>query len=160
MAPNMDFEIIKPPRAFLHPQVFLKKVACANHHEQNFCSQVIKRAANHQVRLHILANPTKLEIIGFIAISASELINSSCVTIDYLLTTPPYRGVVFKELDNKKASEYLVDYVINLATLVNTDIPFRYIALQPAHEKLLPLYLSIGFKPLDKTGWLFFKINQ
>lgn len=160
MAPNMDFEIVKPARAFLHPQVFLKKVACANHHEQNYCSKLIKRAANHQVRLHILANSTNLEIIGFVAISASELINSPCVTIDYLLTTPLYRGSMFKELGGMKASEYLVDYVINLATQVNADIPFRYIALQPAHEKLLPLYRSIGFTPLDKTGWLFFKINQ
>ena len=160
MAQNMDFEIIKPPQTFLHPQVFLKKIACANHHEQNYCSQLIKRAAKHQVRLHILANSTDLEIIGFVAISASELINSPCVTIDYLLTTSPYRGVIFKALGDMRASEYLVDYVINLANRVNADIPFRYIALQPAHEKLLPLYRSIGFVPLDKTGWLFFKINQ
>jgi len=156
----MGFEIIKPSRAFLHPQVFLKKVACANHHEQNYCTQLIKRAAIHQVRLHILANSTDLEIIGFIAISASELKNSPCVTIDYLLTTPSYRGVKFKGLGDMKASEYLVDYAINLVTQVNADIPFRYIALQPAHEKLLTLYRSIGFVPLDKTGWLFFKINQ
>ena len=105
----------------MHPQVFLKKVECANHHEQKYCSQLIKRAANHQVRLHILANSTELKIVGFVAISASELINSPCVTIDYLLTTPLYRGIMFKEL---------------------------------------PLYRSLGFIPLDKTGWLFFKINQ
>lgn len=160
MAPSMDFEIIKPSRSFLHPQVFLKKVPCANNHEQNFCSQLIKRAASHQVRLHVLANSQNLQIIGFIAISASELINSPCVTIDYLLITPEYRGVLFRELGNVKASQYLLDYVINLATQVNTDIPFRYLALQPAHEKLLPLYSSLGFEPIDKTGWLFFKINQ
>ncbi|NJD37470.1 MAG: GNAT family N-acetyltransferase [Geobacter sp.] len=110
--------------------------------------------------MHILANPNKLQIIGFIAISASELKNSPCVTIDYLLITPEYRGVLFHELGNLKASQYLLDYVINLATQVNADIPFRYIALQPAHEKLLPLYSSLGFEPLDNTGWLFFKINQ
>lgn len=156
----MEFEIIRPSKSFLHPQVFLKKVACANHHEQNYCSQLIKRAANHQVRLHILANSTDWQIIGFIAISASELKNSPCITIDYLLATLPYRSVSFKELGNRKASEYLLDYAINLATLVNQDIPFRYLALQPAHEKLLPLYSSLGFVPLDKTGWLFFKINQ
>lgn len=156
----MEFEIIRPSKSFLHPQVFLKKVACANHHEQNYCSQLIKRAANHQVRLHILANSTDLKIIGFIAISASELKSSPCITIDYLLTTPPYRSVLFKDLGNMKASEYLLDYVVNLAFLVNKDIPFRYLALQPAHEKLLPLYCSLGFVPLDKTGWLFLKINQ
>lgn len=53
-----------------------------------------------------------------------------------------------------------IDYVINLTAQVNADIPFRYLALQPAHDKLLPLYRSHGFVPLDKTGWLFFKVNQ
>jgi len=94
----MAFEIIKPSQSFLHPQVFLKKMACANNHEENFCSQLIKRAAKNQVRLHILADSSDLRIISFIAISASELINSPCVTIDYLLTSPTHRGVVFKEL--------------------------------------------------------------
>lgn len=153
MAPNMAFEIIKPSRSFLHPQVFLKKVACADNNEENFCSQLIKRAANNQVRLHILADPSVLRIIGFIAISASELINSPCITIDYLLTSPTHRGIVFKELGGMKASEYLLEYVINLATQVNADIPFRYLALQPAHDKLLPLYHSLGFTP-PRQDWL------
>ena len=156
----MEFEIIRPSKSFLHPQVFLKKIGCTNHHELNYCSQLIKRAASNQVRLHILANSTNKQIIAFIAISASELKSSPCVTIDYLLTAPPYRGTCFEELGNMKASEYLIDYAINLATQVNADIPFRYLALQPAHDKLLPLYNSLGFVPLDKTGWLFFKVNQ
>ena len=156
----MDFEIIKPARSFLHPQVFLKKVACANSHEQNYSSQLLKRAANNQVRLHVLAAPAEQSIIGFIAISASELKKSPCVTIDYLLTASSYRGISFEELGGMKTSTYLLNYAINLVSQVNVDIPFRYIALQPAHEKLLPLYHSLDFAPLDKTGWLFLKISQ
>lgn len=156
----MEFEIIKPHPSFLHPQVFLKKIACADHHEKNYCSQLIKRAARHQTRIHILANPADHTIIGFIAISASELKNSPCITIDYLFTTTQFRGVVFKKMGSMKASEYLINYAIHLVTQVNFDIPFRYIALQPAHDKLLTLYHTLGFVPLDTTGWLFLKINQ
>lgn len=163
MAQPVDFEIIKPIKRFLHPQTFLKRLEQVNSVEYTYCSQLIRQAAKNQTRLHLLVTTETLKIVGLIALSTANILkggDAPCIVIDYLLTAQPYRGQFYNQLDNRKISEYLVDYALKTAAQINNDVPVRYVTLLPAHEKLIPLYNSLKFIPLDKSGWLFFKVAQ
>lgn len=87
-------------------------------------------------------------------------VDSSCVVIEYLFTSPDHRSLTFEKLGNKRISEYLIDYSIELAQEMNSNIPFRYVAIYPVHEKLSVFYRSLNFRAFDKSGWLFFKVTQ
>jgi hypothetical protein len=163
MVQPVDFEVVKPSKSFLHPQSFLKKLGPIKTDEANYCRQLIRKASRNRTRLHLLADLEAGDICGFIALSAATLLpyeDVPCIVVDYLLTVLPYRGVVFEELGNRRISEYLVDYAIRIAEEMNANVPFRYLALFPAHEKLFPLYHAFDFKAFDNSGWLFFKIAR
>lgn len=163
MVQPVDFEIIKPTKAILHPQVFLKKLQSVTSEEHAYCAQLLRKAAKHQTRMHLLVNSEDFSIVGFIALSVATLRpgeNLPCVVIDYLLTAIPYRGLVFEQLGTRRISEYLVGYTMSIASGFNKDVPFRYVALLPAHDKLIPLYNSLRFFPHDNSGWLFCKVAQ
>lgn len=159
----MDFELVKPSRNFLHPQTFLKRLGQVSPDEGNYCVQLLRKASRNKTRLHLLVIPERSEVTGLIALSVSTLRPDEdvpCIVIDYLLAAIPYRRMTFQQLGNKRISEYLVEYAVEIAQETNSNIPFRYVALHPVHHKLIPLYVSLGFKPLDNSGWLFFKIAQ
>lgn len=163
MAQPVDFEIAKPSRSFLHPQAFFKKITCIDSDEKNYSAQLLKRAVRNQTRFHLCISASDNKVHGFVAISAAThkaVVDTCCIVIEYLFTSPEHRGRIFEELGQKRISEYLIDYSIEIAKEINSNVPFRYIALHPVHDKLLPLYVSLGFKPLDNSGWLFFKIAQ
>jgi hypothetical protein len=159
----VDFEIIKPTFAFARPKAFFARTSCGDNDEINYCTQVLKRAARNQTRLHLCVTAADNRISGFVALSAARhkaVVDTSCIVIDYLFTSSEYRGVAFEELGNKRISEYLIDYSIEIAHEMNSNVPFRYLALYPVHEKLSDLYRALDFKAFDNSGWLFFKISQ
>lgn len=158
MEPRLDFELVKPSDAFLQPGTFLKKFDYADDNERQYVKQIVDQAKRRQKQIYLLSSSEKVPH-GFVAISISVLQNQPCLVVDYLFTSKPYRGGIYEELGNKKVSEYLVDHSVNIALEIDGKAPIRFVALDPIHDHLMSFYKKWGFRRLDKTDWLFLKIE-
>lgn len=158
MEPRLDFDLVKPSQALLHPGTFLKKFDYADDHERQYVRQIADQAKRRQKQIYLLSRSEKGPH-GFVAISISVLQNQPCLVIDYLFTSKPYRSEKYEELGDKKISEYLVDHSVNVALEIDDKVPIRFVALTPIHDHLMSFYEKWGFKRLDKTDWLFLRIE-
>jgi hypothetical protein len=158
MGPRLDFELVKPSEAFLHPGSFLKKFDYADDHERQYVKQIADQAKRRQKQIYLLSSSDQVPH-GFVAISISVLQNQPCLVIDYLFTSKAYRGEKYEKLGDKRISEYLVDFSVQVALEIDSKAPIRFVALTPIHDNLRKFYEKWGFKSLDKTDWLFLKIE-
>lgn len=156
MEQKLGFKLVKPTEGFLLPGTFLKKFEYTDDNERQYVCQIAKLAKSRQTRIHLLASDDNTPH-GFVALSASLLMDQPCVVIDYLFTSKQHRGVVFQEL-GMKISEHLLAFAIRTATEINDTITIRYVALIPGHERLAAFYGPWGFRRLDKTDWMFLRI--
>lgn len=158
MGPRLDFKLVKPSEALLLPGAFLKKFDYADDHERQYVKQIADQARRRQKQIYLLSNSDQVPY-GFVAVSISVLQNQPCLVIDYLFTSKPYRGEKHQELGDKKISEYLVDFSLQTALEIDGKVPIRFVALTQIYDILRPFYEKWGFKRLDKTDWLFLKIE-
>ena len=78
--------------------------------------------------------------------------------IDFLLVDKNYRGRVIEELDNVKASEYLIELSISIAKEIQEKVGLKYIVLLPDNNDLREIYQELNFSKLNKNGWMFISI--
>ena len=69
-----------------------------------------------------------------------------------------YRGLILNELDNVKASEYLVELAISIAKNLQSIVGLKYIVLLPDNKELEKTYNNLNFNKLNKDGWMFISI--
>lgn len=144
----------------LAPGSFSKRFQYADDSERQYVIKMAKLAGKERTRIHLLSD-TYGNACGFAALSISSFdssYNRSSLVIDYIFTSHPLRGQTFPELDNATVFENLLDFTFQSAFSIQRIIPLRFIALQPAHDRLAAYYQKIGFKSIDNRDWMFLRI--
>ena len=116
-----------------------------------------KLAVNNKVRIHLLTNDEN-KPVAFMALSFDKIATSSCLVINYLFCSVPYRRLIVAELQMRRISHHLVARAIQLVQEILPYVPVHFLALQPAHEKLEQFYADLGFTRLHHKEWMFLKI--
>ena len=84
--------------------------------------------------------------------------NRTSIIIDYIVTSNQHRGRKFAELNNLNVFEYLLDIAIQSAVSIQKILPVRFIALQPATDRLADYYRKMDFKSVENSDWMFLSI--
>jgi len=146
--------------AVLSPGSFLKRFQYADDSERQYVVKMAKLARKERTRIHLLSD-TSGNDYGFVALSFSSFdrsFNRSSLVIDYIFTSKQFRGQTFPELDNAKVFENLLGFTFQSALSIQKIIPLRFIALQPAHDRLAAYYQKLDFKPVENSDWMFLSI--
>ncbi len=157
MGQPVAYNVVNPTRQFLSPPSFLKIFDFKNDHERQYVKYIAKLALADKVRIHLLID-TDNKPVAFIALSFETISSYSCLVINYLFCSTPYRNIYIEELKNKKISNHLVAQAVQTVHEITPHVPIHYIALQPAHEKLERYYTELGFTRLHHKEWMFLKI--
>lgn len=121
-----------------------------------FIEDICKRVEKSKTVLYVLKKDN--EELGLISVSSSSIEDFPALQIDFLFVSKKYRGVILKELDNVKTSEYLIELVISIAKNIQESIGLKYIVLLPDNKDLEKIYKELNFNKLNKTGWMFISI--
>ena len=99
-------------------------------------------------------------MIGLVAISVTSSINEQpSIQIDYIFINSDYRGKSLEILENTKPFRYLIEFVINVAKRLQSEVGLRYIVLSPDNDDLQDKYNNLGFQKLAKSiEWMYLKI--
>lgn len=81
-------------------------------------------------------------ICGMVGLSVSRVDNIPCLHVDYIFVKEDYRKNTYKELDNKKISEYLMSISISLATEIKEKAGLRWLVLNPDNSELEKFYIE------------------
>jgi len=144
----------------ISPGSFSKRFHYADDSERQYVVKMAKLARKERTRIHLLAD-TSGNDYGFVALSFSSFdrsFNRSSLVIDYIFTSKQFRGLSFPELDNAKVFENLLGFTFQSALSIQKIIPLRFIALQPAHDRLAAYYQKMDFKPVENSDWMFLSI--
>ncbi len=151
------YNLVTPSRSLLTPQTFLKQFEFGNDHERQYVRHIARLALDDKVRIHLLTN-SENKPLAFIALSFEKIGGNPCLIINYLFCSKPYRKQTIKELQNRRLSLHLIARAIQLVQEISHNVPFHYLALQPADEKLELYYADIGFTRLHNKEWMFLKV--
>jgi hypothetical protein len=128
-----------------------------NQKERLFIQDIGRRVCKAGTVLYLLEHGE--EKLGFIALSASSIGDFPSLQIDYLFVDYRFRGKSLPELENEKASTYLIEFAIKTAKDIQKQIGLRYLVLLPDDERLETIYLKMGFDYLPKHHpWMFLKL--
>ncbi|MEI6205921.1 MAG: hypothetical protein WCP20_03980 [Desulfuromonadales bacterium] len=154
------FGLITPEGAELSPGSFSKRFQYANDNERQYVMKLVKLAQKDKVRIHILSDSAG-NSYGLVALSFSSFdkdFKRTSIVIDYIFTSLQYRGRHFAELGEMTIFEHLLGITYQSAITIKKTIPIRFIALQPASDRLAEYYMRIDFKPFGNTDWMFLSI--
>lgn len=147
-------------KASVFPGSLSKRFQYANDDERQYVVKTAKLSARKKTLIHLLSD-TSGNNYGFLALSISSFdrsYNRPSIVIDYIFTSKQYRSRKFPELDNTTVFEYLLEFALRSAASLQEIVPLRFIALQPAHDRLATYYQKIGFSFIDTSGWMFLKL--
>jgi hypothetical protein len=146
--------------AALAPGSLSKRFHYTDDSERQYVVKMAKLAGKEKTRIHLLSDIYGNNY-GFIALSISSFDrthNRSSLVIDYILTSKQFRGQILPELNNSKVFENLLEFTFQSVLSIQKIIPLRFVALQPAHDRLAAYYHKIGFNSIDTSDWMFLKI--
>lgn len=147
-------------RASVYPGALSKRFQYADDGERQYVVKTAKLAAREKTRIHLLSD-TSGNDYGFVALSISSFYqsyNRPSIVIDYIFTSKQYRGCTFPEFGNTTVFEYLLEFTLQSAVSLQEIVPLRFIALQPANDRLTAYYQKKDFKPLNNSDWMFLSI--
>ena len=128
--------------------------------EQEYVLHIYRLAKERRTTIYVLLDAGR-RALGFIAFHIEQRTIRGhfkvIMVVDYLFVSAPFRRIAHIGLGGKKISEYLVNFSISVA-LQMTE-PVHYVALEPAHDKLVPFYQSLGFEGMDKTPWMYLALR-
>jgi hypothetical protein len=155
-------EIARVETASLHIASFRRNFHFNADDNQNYFDQVCKDAQKNRTKIHVLKVDGLL--IGFIALSiqcmTQKFNTQKYLNIDYIFVDDQHRQKFIKNY-GKKASEVLIDIAIKMALDIQEIVPLVFIAAEPAHDKLLPLYRNSGFNQLaGEQNTFFFSLKS
>ena len=125
--------------------------------EKNLIDSMLSKVKKSDSVIYLLQVDNKN--IGFIAVSASKLLTDiegiPSIEIQYLFIDKKYRKKEFTELNNIKASVFLVGLIQNIALELQTQIGIRYLILYPDKQNLslVNFYLKLGFYKYKIIIW-------
>lgn len=157
MPSNLDFEIIRLDKAQAFPSTFLKHFQYSDDIDRQYVSQVAKLATKDRARIHVFAD-TNGQRYGFVSLKVDSFGDKPSIVISYIFSSLQYRGIRFQELENGSICEALIGWTIKIAQEIKSVFPLRFIALEPANDRLASFYQRLGFKRLDSTNWMFLAI--
>lgn len=147
-----------------HDQVFKKTFVAqyeydaAYENDREYVVEMVKQARKNRLRIHKLI--IEEVQVGFIAFSVNRFENRPCLYIDYLFVSHPFRSETYPELEGMTLGEQLLGYACTVAEEINSNAPIRFLALEPANDRLRRYYLDRGFTKLDQTDCLFSKLDN
>ncbi len=124
-------------------------------HQRQYLSSILKSASKGRNTTYQVVNDANNRI-GIFSLSLDKLNEQPCLVIDYLFVKPEFRSANYNGLD-VKASTILMAKVIEIANTIHEQIELKYVALQLAHDKLIPTYQELGFEALRvgrQTFWM------
>lgn len=124
--------------------------------EELFIKDICKRVKKSKTVLYVLKKDSLN--IGLISISVTSIEDFPALQIDFLFVDANYRGLILNELDNVKASEYLIELAISIAKDLQLTVGLKYIVLLPDNKELEKTYKNLNFNKLNKDGWMFISI--
>ena len=126
--------------------------------ERIFIKDICKKVKKSKTVLYLLKSNTI--IIGLVAISVTSSINEQpSIQIDYIFINNDYRGKNLEILENTKPFRYLIEFVIDVAKRLQSEVGLRYIVLSPDNDDLKEKYNNLGFQKLAKSmEWMYLKI--
>ena len=147
---NLDLEILK--------NLSLSQNIEEKTRETIFIKDICKKIKKSKTVLYLLKINTT--IIGLVAISVTSSINEQpSVQIDYIFINSDYRGKNLEILENTKPFRYLIEFVIDVAKRLQSEVGLRYIILSPDNDDLKEKYNNLGFQKLAKSiEWMYLKI--
>ncbi len=113
--------------------------------EKLFIKDISNRVSKSKTVLYLLKN------------SVTSINEQPSLQIDYIFVSNLYRGKSMKILDNCKPFRYLIEFVINMAKKIQTDVGLRYIILSPDNDELKEKYNKVDFQHLNRE-WMYMKI--
>jgi GNAT superfamily N-acetyltransferase len=147
---NLDLEILE--NLSLSPNIEEAR------RERIFIKDICKKVKKSKTVLYTLKNDTI--IIGLVAISVTSSINEQpSMQIDYIFIDSDYRGKNLEILENTKPFRYLIEFVIDVAKRLQSEVGLRYIVLSPDNDDLKEKYNNLSFQKLAKSiEWMYLKI--
>jgi len=115
-------------------------------HQRQYLSSILQSASKGKNTTYQVVNDAD-DRIGIFSLSLDKLNDQPCLEIDYLFVKPEFRSVDYNGLD-VKASTILMAKVIEIANTIHEQVELKYVALQLAHDKLIPTYEELGFEAL------------
>ena len=125
--------------------------------EFNLIESMVSKVKKSDSVIYLLQIDDKY--IGFIAVSASKLLTDlegvPSIEIQYLFVDKRYRKQEFSQLNNLKASLFLIGLIQNIALELQTQIGIRYIILYPDKQNLnlIDFYIKLGFYKYKLVFW-------
>jgi len=164
----MLFEKQDVSKSFRLPAVVAKEVKSLspqNDYERSWLTECFKQAERKEVTLYYIKAPESNSLIGLFTLSISKPDNkTSWMIIEYLYVLPDFRGRFYAN-STFKASELIVAEICLAAQKISSIVTLELIALQLAHERLLPSYEKMGFVVLQRASkkhreiWLAISVN-
>ncbi len=147
----MGFELIELDRTTLYCSALLRKAPNATATEEKYIKKICKDHKARRTTLYALVNASEGDrFYALLALSIGQKFNGlPSAAIDYLLVFEPYRKQKYKVLKHQKISEYLIQFSIRFALEHKQTHSLKYLVLEAAHEKLVPLYEATGFTLLE-----------
>ena len=133
-----------------------------NNREYELLKKLINDTNKYKSTIYVLELNEKK--VGLIGLTFDRIVDSPVLSVDYIFVIKSYRGKIFKDLFNKKISEILIYYAIDLAEQIKEKISLRYLALYPdmQNKNLSEYYLKLlsnAFKLVEnKETWILLKL--
>ena len=133
-----------------------------NNREYELLKKLITDTNKYKSTVYVLEIDKKK--VGLIGLTFDRISDSPVLSLDYIFVVKSYRSKKFKELFNKKLSEILIYYAIDLGKKIKEQIAIRYLALYPdmQDKNLMNYYLSLLPNSFilkeNKEIWILFKI--
>jgi len=156
----LEFVTFNSKKLKLNKRSLLNILEFENEKEKSLVEYTLKKAIRRSTKIYFLKIK---KFIGVVALSASSVIIEKeifpAINIDLLFVSKSYRKSLFNELNNKKISEILLDFCIEITQEIKEKIGIRYISLYPYNNetKLIHFYEKYGFIKL-KDNFMILKI--
>ncbi len=133
-----------------------------NNREYELLKKLISDSSKNRSTIYVLEIDNKK--VGILGLTFDRLSDSPVLSIDYLFVIKSLRGKTFEEMFNKKISELMISYSLDIAKKINEVVAVRYLALYPdmQDENLTNYYLSLlpnSFKLKENNEtWILLKV--
>ncbi len=129
--------------------------------QRQYLTSILKSAAKGRNTIYQVLNDAN-DNIGIFSLSLDKLNDKPCLVIEYLFVKPEFRSVDYND-SGVKASAILIGKILAIAKTIHDQIELNYVALQLAHDKLIPTYEALGFEALrvgKQNSWMGMHLDR
>ncbi len=129
--------------------------------QRQYLTSILKSAAKGRNTIYQVLNDAN-DNIGIFSLSLDKLNDKPCLVIEYLFVKPEFRSIDYND-SGVKASAILIGKILEIAKTIHDQIELNYVALQLAHDKLIPTYEALGFEALrvgKQKSWMGMHLDR